>query len=75
MNPTLQQLVALADAQLPAATATARVGFAIYPPGNGTALLTGYYLPHAPRDRQAFAQAVGKLIATGHEVQTWRDDE
>lgn len=72
MNPTLHQLTALAERAQPE-PGRFKVAWEIY---SGDDLLAkGWYNQTQPRDRQAFAQAVGKLLAAGFEVATFMLDE
>lgn len=73
MNPSLQHLVALADSVADQAMAGRPViGFEVYAPHADAPVATGQYRPDAARDRATFSQAVGKLLAAGYEVMTWR---
>ena len=74
MNPTLAELIELADS-MPVAPYPDAIAFEIYGPQDVTPMREGYYRPGVTRDRTAFAQAVGKLIAAGYEVVTVRAED
>lgn len=76
MNPSLQRLVAVANA----AVGQARQGlpvirFEVYAPDQEDPAVAGYYRPDLAGDRAAFSQAVGKLLAAGYEITTWRVED
>lgn len=72
MNKTLELLAAIADQQEVAELVT-RVEFEILGTDpDATPICRGHYCPDRPRERQAFAQAVGKLLNAGYVVTTWR---
>lgn len=73
MNPSLQHLVALADSVADQAMAgRPAIGFEVYARDADAPAVAGHYRPDSARERAAFAQAVGKLLAAGYEVTTWR---
>lgn len=73
MNPSLQRLVALADHVAgPARSDRPLIGFEVYAPDADDPMVSGHYRPDIARERAAFAQAVGKLLAAGYEILTWR---
>lgn len=73
MNPSLQRLIALADdVALRSAPGRPMIGFEVYARDADAPAVAGHYRPDNARERAAFAQAVGKLLAAGYEVTTWR---